>query len=171
MQFCICLCRKINYFYLRWCPCRTFQIFFFFYVSMAEPKREMAARKGQPIPMTTHRCGERAQLALALWSPAGLDGGALIRGEQIPLLTLAVLIYMWAFITCVGTDEHGLEMKNIFFSTLYSSGEILRCSYAPGVRHASLQVQAASRKNILLYSQGWLVASVSLLMSQLEDGL
>lgn len=51
----------------------------------------------------------------ALEEELALEGGALSRGEQISLLTLAVLIYMWAFITCVGTEQRRLQMKNLFF--------------------------------------------------------
>lgn len=87
-------------------------------------------------------------------SPAGLDGGALSRGEQAPLLTLAVLIYMWAFITCAGTDERRLEMKNVFFR-LDSSGEILHRRNSPEARHVSLHIETSSRKNILLYSKSY----------------
>lgn len=115
--------------------------------------------KGQPVPLTTHGSGERARFVLAVLSPAGLDGGVLSRGEQIPLLTLAVLIYMWAFITCVGADERRLEMKNVFcvcvFFTPYSSGEVLLCSHSPVAHHASLHIQAGSRENILLYPKSY----------------
>lgn len=121
----------------------------------------MGSRERSARPLTTLGLGDRAQFALAVLSPAGWDGGALSRGEQAPLLTLAVLIYMWAFITCVGTDERRLEMNNVFF-TLDSSGEILLRRNVPVVRHASLHIQTSSRMNIRLYLLlRWLVAVIS----------
>lgn len=100
-----------SYFCLSRCPCRTFQSFFClkFLWQDVRGRERWGGRKGQPVSPTTGR----ARFVLAVLQPAGLDGGALSRGEQIPLLTLAVLICMWAFITCVGTEQRCLQMKNI----------------------------------------------------------
>lgn len=107
-----------SYFCLSRCPCGTFQFFFslkFLWQDVRGRERERwGGRKGQPISPTTHGFGERARFARAVLQPAGWDGGALSRGEQIPLLTPAVLIYMRAFITCAGRATPPADEKHYF---------------------------------------------------------